>query len=197
MPDLDRLPRGLRRGWRSAASAIQGKHDPDVVADAFEKALAKTLRTTGNMTWLPDLGGAVASARRHGSSEPIEEVIRRLPQNTVTGPSSAFLDAAWSLSQVDVTSSERQVSTETVVAQGLDRMIDKLCIGPVEPAVVPAKFASNRDFREYAAACKANVRLPELSRQLASVDFDGRRVRAPRSRVERPGTKALLNAPIT
>lgn len=64
MPDLDRLPRGLRPLVAFRADAVRGEQPSPVVGDAMEKAIAQTLRHPGGLTWLPDLALPQPSAQR-------------------------------------------------------------------------------------------------------------------------------------
>lgn len=195
MPDLDRLPRGLRRSWRSVADAVRGQQPPPVVGDAIEKALAETLRHSGGLQWLPELAEAVAACRDDYSLRPLELVADALDRGTATGVGGAFVDAAWSLAaEVDGNPGDHSIVDELVV-RGLERMIYKLCLGPLEPDMVPGVFSSVRDLRLFVETCMAEVRLEDLGRQLTRTGCSGH-VRAPRTRLPRPGTKELLHEPI-
>lgn len=194
MPDLDRLPRGLRPAWRAVADALRGQQPPAVVADAVEKALAKTLRRSGGLEWLPDLAQAVASCRAQHSVRPLERAANALDRGTVTGVGAAFVEAAWSLSGT-VPDSEGSIVVDELVIRGLERMIDKLCIGPLEPGLVPGIFASSAQLRDYVALCVAAVQLEDIAQRLTRSGCSGR-IRAPRTRLARPGTGGLLHAPL-
>lgn len=194
MPDLDRLPRGLRRSWRSVADAVRGEHPPPVVGDAMEKAIAQTLRRSGGLTWLPDLASAVASHRAGLSTDELEAAIAALDRRAATGIGGAFVDAAWSLA-AEPGSCDSGVVADELAARGLRRMIDKLCIGPIEPDLVPKIFPSSAALRAYVDNCVVEVRFDDLAQRLMSTGCSGR-VHAPRTRLARPGTKGLLHEPI-
>jgi hypothetical protein len=194
MPDLDRLPRGLRRAWRSVADAVRGEQPPPVVGDAMEKAIAQTLRHSGGLTWLPDLARAVASCQADNSSDDLEAATAKLDRRVATGIGGAFVDAAWSMAG-EAGSAETDAVVDELAARGIRRMIDKLCIGPIEPDLVPSVFQSSAVLREYIELCVAEVRLYDLSQKLTRTGCSGH-VRAPRTRLARPGTEGLLHEPI-
>ncbi len=195
VPDLDRLPRGLRPAWRAVADALRGQQPAPVVADAVEKALARTLRHSGGLQWLADLAAAIAACRSEGSLRPMEEMVANLDRSRATGVGGAFLDAAWSLAAVDVVREGTAPDLDGLVSQGLERMVEKLCIGPLEPDLVPAVFSSTTDLWTYVEQCLSDVQIDGLARQLTRTGCTGN-VRAPRTRLPKPGTKGLLYAPI-
>lgn len=142
MPDLDRLPRGLRRAWRPVADAVRGEQPPAVVGDAMEKAIADTLRHSGGLTWLPDLASAVASCQAAHSLGDLEAMIAALDRRAATGIGGAFVDAACSMAG-EAGGSENHAVVDELAARGLRRMIEKLCIGPITPELVPSVFESS------------------------------------------------------
>jgi hypothetical protein len=195
VPDLDRLPRGLRPAWRAVADALRGQQPAPVVADAVEKALARTLRHSGGLQWLADLADAVVACHSQGSLRPMEVVVANLERSRATGVGGAFLDAAWSLAALDDAAGGAQADLDGLVARGLERMIEKLCIGPLEPDLVPAVFSSTTDLWTYIEQCVAEVQLDGLARQLTRSGCTGN-VRAPRTRLSKVGTKGLLYEPV-
>ena len=195
MPDLDRLPRGLRPAWRAVADALRGRQPAPVVADAVEKALARTLRHSGGLQWLADLADAVAACHAQGSLQPMEAVATNLERSQATGVGGAFLDASWSLAALDDAPGGAPVDLDGLAARGLERMIEKLCIGPLEPDLVPAVFSSATDLWTYVEQCVAEVQLDGLARQLTRSGCTGN-VRAPRTRLSKVGTKGLLYEPV-
>jgi hypothetical protein len=191
VPDLDRLPRGLRPAWRAVADAFRGQQPPQVSADAIEKALARTLRHAGGLQWLPGLAEALASCGEKGSLSPLEEYTAKLERSRATGVGSAFVDAAWTLAGGDNPPRDVASSTDLLMQSGLQRMVDKLCVGPLEPELVPSVFASPRELATYVEECMAETQFVRLARQLAQTGCTGK-VRAPRTRLLRRGTKGLL-----
>ena len=196
MPDLDRLPRGLRPAWRAVADALRGQQPPPVVGDAVDKALARTVRHAGGLQWLVGLAGAVAACQEQGSLRPLEAFTESLEPARATGVGSAFVDAGWSLAAAAEEPSGAPGSLlDTLVQTGLERMVDKLCVGPLEPDMVPAVFPSADDLSTYVERCIAEVQVERLARQITRGGCSGV-VRAPRTCLSRPGTEGLLHEPI-
>jgi hypothetical protein len=196
VPDLDRLPRGVRKGWGRVARAVEGAQPPEVVADAVEKALAKTLRLCGDLAWLEDLARAVTDAQTADSVQELEAYLRTLDPTITRGVESAFIDVARHKA-VWPDPDGVAVSADTLLAQGLLRMIDKLCLGPMRPDLLPRWNQDQRDWGAYTEAIRALVDAEGISRGARRRDFDVSTLRAPRSRLDRPGTADLLHAPIT
>lgn len=195
MPDLDYLPRGLRPAWRAVADALRGEQPPDVVGDAVDKALARTLRCAGGLQWLTDLAEAVTTCWEQGSVGPLDSYLANLDPVRTTGVGSSFVDAAWTLAATADVRRDGASALDVLVRAGLARMVDKLCVGPMEPDLVPSVFRSAADFTRYVETCLAEVQLDNLARRMTSTGCSGR-VRAPRTRMSRPGTKGLLHVPI-
>jgi hypothetical protein len=195
MPDLDRLPRGLRPAWRAVADALRGQQPPSVVGDAVEKALARTIRRTGGLYWVMDLAQAVAACRQQGSLVPLEKLTASLEPTRATGVGGAFIDAAWTLAATDDVHPEAESTLHTLVRTGLERMVDKLCVGPLEPDLVPAVFPSATAMATYIEECLSEVQLDKLAKQMTRTGCSGH-IRAPRTRLSRPGTKGLIHEPI-
>lgn len=195
VPDLDRLPRGLRPAWRAVADALRGQQPPPVVADAVEKALARTVRHAGGLQWLIGLAEAVASCHNQGSLESLEAFTANLDPARATGIGSAFVDAAWSLAAAEDPPRAPGRVLDTLVETGLERMVDKLCVGPLEPDMVPAVFSSATDLSTYVETCIGEVQVERLARQMTRRGCSGN-IRAPRTRLSRPGTEGLLHEPI-
>lgn len=168
MPDPDRLPRGLRRSWRSVADAVRGKQPPPVVGDAMEKAIAQTLRHSGGLRWLPDLASAAVSCQAGHSSHELEAAIAALDRRAATGIGGAFVDAAWSL-VAEAGGTDGEVVIDQLATRGLRRMIGKLCIGPIEPDLVPSVFPSSAALRGVRRAVRGRC---SLRRPVAEVDED-------------------------
>ena len=194
MPDLDRLPRGVRKGWGKVADAMLGAHPPDVVADAVEKALAKTLRVCGNLSWLQDLDDVVVVCQQQGTSRPLEDYVRTLEPRITRGVESAFIDVARQLATSPHLHSV--LGGQGVLVAGLLRMVDKLCLGPIGPDLVPRVFATHAEYQAYSGAVRSYANTASIANQIARRNFDVTRLRAPRSRLERPGTAELLHVPI-
>jgi hypothetical protein len=195
VPDLDRLPRGLRPAWRAVADALRGQQPPPVVGDAVEKALARTVRHAGGLQWLMELAEAVATCGQ-GSVGPLESFTANLEPAKATGVGSAFLDAAWSLAAADEPRRDAASALDALVEVGLERMVDKLCVGPLEPDLVPAVFSSSAALSTYVEKCIGEVQVERLARQITRTGCSGD-IRAPRTRLSRPGTEGLLHEPIT
>jgi hypothetical protein len=195
VPVLDHLPRGLRPAWRAVAGALRGQQPPSVVGDAIDKALARTVRCASGLNWVTDLAEGVTGCWEQGTFGPLESLIANLPPTRATGVGSAFVDAAWTLAATDDPRADGVSTLDVLVRAGLERMIDKLCVGPMEPDLVPAVFRSAGDFSPYIETCLAEVQLDKLARQMTSTGCDGR-VCAPRTRLPRPGTSELLHEPI-
>lgn len=194
MPDMDRLPRGVRRGWRSVASAVLGAQPPAVAADAVEKALAKTLRICGDLTWLADLDRAIRESWSEESSAPLEAFVRTLDPRVTRGVESAFIDVA----REQALNGDRRapVGPEHLVVPGLLRMVDTLCLGPLGPDLVPQVFRTQGELDHYRARLTELTDVDSISVQIRQRDFEVSGLRAPRTRLVRPGTAALLNRPI-
>jgi hypothetical protein len=165
------------------------------VADAVEKALARTIRHTRGLQWVVGLAEAVTACHEQGSFTPLEAFAANLEQARATGVGSAFVDAAWSLAANEYRFRASGLGLETLVESGLERMVDKLCVGPLEPDLVPAVFSSTTDLSTYVEKCIKEVQLKQLARQIARSGCGGS-IRAPRTRLSRPGTKGLLHEPI-
>jgi hypothetical protein len=195
VPDLDRLPRGLRPAWRAVADALRGQQPPPVVADAVEKALARTLRHAGGLQWVIGLAEAVSACNEQGTLGPLEALIGNLEPSRATGVGGAFIDAAWSLAATDDTPRGALSALDTLITAGLERMVDKLCVGPLEPDLVPAVFSSAGDLSTYVEKCVSEVQLDNFAKQVTRTGCTGN-VRAPRTRLSRPGTKGLLYEPV-
>lgn len=195
VPDLDHLPRGLRPAWRAVADALRGQQPPAVVGDAIDKALARTIRCAGGLYWVTELAEAVTACWEQGSFGPLDSLIAELAPARATGVGSSFVDVAWTLAATDDPRREGVSTLDVLVRAGLERMVDKLCVGPMEPDLVPAVFQSAGDFSPYVERCLAEVQLDKLARQMTSTRCTGR-VHAPRTRLSRPGTRELLHAPI-
>lgn len=196
MPDLDRLPRGLRPAWRAVADALRGQQPPPVVADAIDKALARTVRHAGGLQWLVGLAGAVTDCQEQGSLGPLESFTASLEPARATGVGSAFVDAAWSLAAAGEKPDGTPGSVlNTLVETGLERMVDKLCVGWLEPDLVPAVFSSVADLATYVEKCVGEMQTERLARQMIRGGCSGD-IRAPRTRLSRPGTEGLLHEPI-
>lgn len=177
------------------ADALRGQQPPLVVGDAIEKALARTLRRAGGLQWVVDLSQTVADCQVQGSLRPLEALAANLDPGTTTGIGGAFMDAAWSLAAVPEASPNANSALEALAEAGLERMVDKLCVGPLEPDLVPAVFSSASDLWRYVRECLDEVQLDSLSARLIRTGCTGK-VRAPRTRLSRPGTKGLLHEPI-
>jgi hypothetical protein len=135
------------------------------------------------------------ACRDDHSLRPLELVADALDRGTATGVGGAFVDAAWSLAAELGSNSGDQSIVDELVVRGLERTIYKLCLGPLEPDLVPSVFSSVVDLRVFVETCLAEVRLEVLGRQLTRTGCTGH-VRAPRTRLPRPGTKELLHEPI-
>ena len=196
MPDLDRLPRGVRPAWRSVADALRGQQPPPVVGDAVDKALARSVRHAGGLQWLIGLAGAVANCQEQGSLGPLEAFTARLEPARAIGVGSAFVDAAWSHAATAAEPGRTPGSIlDALVTTGLERMVDKLCIGPLEPDFVPAVFSSAADLATYVEKCIGEVQIERLVRKITRGGCRGD-IRAPRTLLTRPGTQGLLHEPI-
>lgn len=195
VPDLDRLPRGLRPAWRAVADALRGQQPPPIVGDAIEKALARTIRLAGGLRWVPDLAEAVVACHTEGSLSQMEAVTAALEPTQVTGVGSAFVEAAWSFAATNGPHGDGASMLDGLVRAGLERMVDKLCVGPLEPDLVPAVFSSVRGLLSYVEKCLEEVQLANLAGQMTRTGCTGH-IRAPRTRLSRPGTKGLLYEPI-
>ena len=194
MPDLDRLPRGVRKGWGKVAQAVEGAQAPNVVADAVEKALAKTLRVCGNLGWLQDLDQAVLDCQQSGSIEALEVFVGALDPRITRGVESAFIDVA---RQLAVSPDLHDVlGGGGVLVPGLLRMIDKLCLGPIGPNLVPQVFANHAELDAYTDAVRRLVNTSSIAGRIKTSHFDVSRLHAPRTRLARVGTAELLHEPI-
>lgn len=78
MPDDDRIPTSLARGWRKVLRYLQGREPADRTADAVTRALAVTLRATNGVPGIRGIAacmqdaaaaGPVAASRVPGSAE--------------------------------------------------------------------------------------------------------------------------------
>jgi hypothetical protein len=166
-----------------------------VVADAIEKALARTVRRAGGLQWVAGLADAVAACRAQGSLHPLEVVAASLEPSKATGVGGAFLDAAWSLAATPATAGGSSRDLDALVKAGLERMVEKLCVGPLEPDLVPTIFSAATELSAYVERCVSEVQLDNMTRQMTRTGCTGK-VRAPRTRLARPGTKELLHEPL-
>ncbi len=164
-----------------------------MVGDAVDKALARTLRCAGGLQWLTDMAEAVTACWGQGSVGPLDSFLANLDPVRATGVGSSFVDAAWTLAATADVRREGAPALDVLVRAGL--MVDKLCVGPIEPDLVPSVFRSAGDFAGYVETCLAEVQLDDLARRMTSTGCSGR-VRAPRTRLSRPGTRGLLHEPI-
>ncbi len=195
MPDLDRLPRGFHPAWRAVADALRGQQPPPVVGDAIDKALARTVRGAGGLQWLLGLAGAVVACQEQGLLGPLEAFADSLEPVRATGVGSAFLDAAWSLAATEPPSEAPGSALDALVQSGLERMVDKLCVGPLAPDLVPTVYSSTDHLSTHVKRCIAEAQVACIARQITRRGCSGD-VRAPRGRLSRPGTKGLLYEPI-
>lgn len=190
MPDLDRLPRGVKRSWRSVADAVRGVHAPDVVADAMEKSLAKTLRESGALPWLPSLVDRIIVSRASGTDLVPADVFRVVELDSSSGVAAAFVDAAVAVAARPSVG----VVIDDLAVEALRRMVEKLCTGPLEPELVPEVFPDRDAYRHYINQCIEVAQLTKLGARVTAPT--GRSVRAPKSRLPRPGTAGLLHEPL-
>ena len=195
MPDLDQLPRGLHPAWRDVSNALRGQQPPPVVGDAIDKALARTLRGAGGLQWVVGLSEIVCDCQAQRSLRPLEALDAKLDRGKTTGIGGAFMDVAWSLAAVPEGFPNADPALKALVEAGLERMVDKLCVGPLEPDLVPAVFSSPSDLSRYVRECLDEVQFDNRAAQLVRAGCTGK-VRAPRARLSRPGTKGLLHEPI-
>ncbi|MHB1526648.1 MAG: hypothetical protein ACYCZN_10265 [Candidatus Dormibacteria bacterium] len=195
MPDLDHLPKGFLLAWRSVADAIRGRQQPTLVGDAIEKALARTLRKAGGLPEAPELAEAIRRSCVLQSIQPLERAIESLDVARAGGIVAAVVDAAWALVATGDGDGTSSPDLDVLAELSLERMIQKLCLGPLEPNLVPAIFASVAELRAYYRACVSEVDLHSFVEQLARSGYSGR-VHAPRTRLHRLGTRELLHAPL-
>ena len=191
---MDHLPRSIRHAWRQAAEAFVGGHDPGVVAERAEKAIAKTLRREGPIDWLEGLADSVQESWRVGGSVPIDQFVDSLDPRAVTGVYSGFVDAA---RVAGANGPQRGVDAlETVAHDGVRRMVRKLCLAPLEPEDVgTVGFPTHAVVTRVVDDVLQRLQVVPLARLLATAG-QGRSVRAPRSALQRKATKELLGAPI-
>lgn len=200
MPDLDHLPRAVRRHWRQPADAVLGRHDPDVVAERMEKAIAATLRDGADLgrdqlryLWLLKDALAVGAVERPAE---VERVISTLPLTWVRGLGSCFVDTAKLLARgVGCRDQDgRSVSFGAFVEAGLRQMARRLCTDPLAPQAIPDLFASQQEYLQYVRRCFDEVEFDQLSANVVRCR-DVSRLRAP-SRRKQKTTADLLRESI-
>lgn len=198
MPDFDRLPRRVARPWSTVGELIRGRKEPLEVADHMERAIAATLRASECGPLLERLALAARDARLAGSPELMEITIAALAPGAMGDARQAFVDAArvlgaapmspeWALNPGDV--------LKELVSEGIRRLPWKLCLGPLEPELVPVPFSSSGELIGYANYCLALVRVGALTTSLLRPGRSGRII-APRRRRLRRSTEEMLFAPI-
>jgi hypothetical protein len=193
MPDLDRLPRGVRRGWSRVADAVRGAQDPGVVGNAIEKAIARTIRLLpADLGWLVDLDRAIGQSRTEGTIDALDAYVSSLNTRVARGVEAAFVDEARRLAM-----SNGFYDVRSLIVGGLLAMPEKLCLAAVAPELVGSSFMSYRQMRSYTDSAMAFVNAGAIADQIIRDGFHTTRVKAPRTRLDRPGTKVLLHAPIT
>lgn len=192
MPDLDHLPRGVRRGWGRVADAVRGGQHPDVVSDAMEKAISKSVRLlSSDLGWLVDLDTAIQQSHDSGSIEALDGLLSSLDPCVTRGVEAVFVDEARSLALSDKGSDLRDL-----LVGGLLRMPDKLCLAAIEPDLVGSSFVSYAQWRAYRGDALGRVNAGAIADRILRSDMRTATLRAPRTRLPRPGTKALLDAAI-
>jgi hypothetical protein len=144
------------------------------------------------LQWTADLADALTASREQGSLGPLEGALAGLAPSRTTGTGNSFVDAAWWLAVAGDGQGAAAPTLDRLVWAGLERMVNKLCVGPLEPDLVPAWFSSAGNPCSYVEACMSEVQLGALAKQVVR----GGCVRAPRSRLARPGTKGLLHVAI-
>lgn len=175
------------------ADAVRGGQDPSVVADAIEKAIAKTVRLLPtDLGWLVDLDRAIGQARSSGTIDPLDAFVSSLDTRVTRGVEAAFVDEARRLAV-----SNQHYDLRTLIVGGLLTMPEKLCLAALAPDLMGTRFASYPQLRSYTNATMAFVNAGAIANQILRDGLRTTKVRAPRTTLGRPGTKALLHAQIT
>lgn len=185
--------RGVRRGWSRVAEAVRGAQDPGVVGDAIEKAIARTVRLLpADLGWLVDLDRAIGQSRSEGTTDALDTYVSSLDFRVARGVEAAFIDEARRLAV-----SSGFYDLRSLIVGGLLAMPEKLCLAAMTPELVGSKFMSYRRMRSYTDNAMACVNAGAIADQIIRDGFNTTRVKAPRTGLNRPGTKVLLHAPIT
>jgi hypothetical protein len=192
---MDHLPRHLRREWRQVAAAIDGQHEPWVVADLVDAVTARKLRKT-NLTWVLSLEEPLREAWRTGSTTPVEEALAMVSQADRTGVGACFVDAARTLAALGAP----PLGDMPDPLVGLTRlavalMPRKLCYAYLEPALSASVFTSHAEYLAYIGKVEAATKSDVLADKLFR---DGRqtRVTKPPTRHRQSATADLLHQTI-
>lgn len=195
VPDMDHLPRHLRREWRRVAGEIGQHCDPVTQADLVERVVARSLRRQP-LTCLPQLAAALDDAWRTGSSAPVEAEIVRLGPSVGAGVEQCFIDAARVLAAQGVLPlGEVPEALSTLADAGVRRIPEKMCFSYLEPSLADGAFPSRQDYRRYLAQVESEVRSKGMAAALVRHP-DGSSVRAPRRRTQARSTAELMDQPV-
>lgn len=196
MPDLDRLPKRAARGWSNAAKALQGHHEPEIVAGAAEKAIAASIRALAHdyPGIFDDMGHVVTAL----CSEPaareaaVREALARLPPPSTCPMMGPFVNSAWlQAAGVGPTESEDTESSRvTFLARAFERMANAYCFRFRPSDLIPDPFGSREQLNAYIDECSSRTRYEKLAADIVSKGTP-ERIRAPRR--DRAGTQDLLH----
>ena len=196
MPDLDRLPKRAARGWSNAAKALQGHHEPEIVAGAAEKAIAASIRalTHDYPAIFDDLGHvATALCSEPGAREAtVREALARLPPPSICPMMGPFVDTAWlQVAGVGPTESDDTESSRVAfLTRAFERMANAYCYRFRPSDLIPDPFGSRDQLNAYINECNNRTRYEKLAADLVSKGTP-ERIRAPRR--GRAGTRELLD----
>lgn len=188
MPDMDHLPRGLKKPWRPVFDAVRGSHDSALVADRIEKALAASLRSRPEAHGYID---ALCEAAEQGYQQVLA-VRRSIPKDWEVGLGSGFVDAAQVVAAEGGSSKEVE---RRVVEMGLRRLAWQCCFAPIESSLIGTEFADAVSYSNYVHELLDEARLDVLAKKVMDQP-DLSRVRAPARRNSPVGTKQLLDQPL-
>lgn len=196
MPDLDRLPPRVARGWARSASALMGRQDPLYLADQIERNLMSTLRRIGDLSPLRALEQLAAEPFGEASHRRLRQLVATMAPAFRTGLASGFTEAAYAVLGTEAADPWRSPTTSAALFRGLQRTVERCLFGPCEPALVPTVFPTPADFGSYRAEVMRLVRFADLAQRVVAADYDGSRLRAPNHRSRRVATKEILEAPL-
>lgn len=152
MPDDDRLPRYLSRGWRRVLKAFQAGESQEDIAYHVVRATAETLRRTHGIPDLPALGARLHEAASAGSDEHAagrDSYRATEPPHIPTRMARRAADvlSAVMKDRLALTSPEsaaqmlaRRVVADVAYAFGLDRMAPVLVAGGYSPLELHRRF---------------------------------------------------------
>ena len=188
MPDMDHLPRGLRKHWGKVFAAVSGSHHDALVVDRVEKSMAASLRPHPHSHRFI---GALCDAAAQGPQE-VRAAVGSIPIHWRSGIGSAFVDAAREISEQPRISNN---IAQQVIELGLRRMAWQCCFGPTTSDLVGSRFPIEADHASYVERVLDATRVDSLAIRILKQD-DISKLRAPARQSPPAGTKQLLGQPI-